>query len=164
MIPDSEMESLAQLYAADRIARIAHYGQLSKYDNQPYILHVERVATTVTIAGTFLRQTQARTVAWLHDVVEDCEWFGDDPEHRLAVAFSEPVVEAVLRLTRGWYVARRGSYGDYIQNILDSGNELAVAVKIADLRDNMRPSCPPDLRSRYEWAHRLLTEWERAAR
>jgi (p)ppGpp synthase/HD superfamily hydrolase len=70
-----------------------------------------------------------RTVAALHDVVEDSEeWTLDRLREE---GFSEEVVEAVDYLTR-----REGeTYEAFVERA--SGNPIARRVKLADLADNM---------------------------
>lgn len=38
------------------------------------------------------------------------------------------------------------------------GHEAAISVKLADLRDHLRPNCPEQLRPRYELALTVLTQ------
>ena len=51
------------------------------------------------------------------------------------------------------------SYEAYIA-VLASGNLLAIAVKLADLRDHLDPNCPAELRPRYERAIAVLVQAE----
>jgi (p)ppGpp synthase/HD superfamily hydrolase len=144
---------------AECIARIAHRRQKEESTGEPYIWHVERVVALVQrgTLGHYLRE-EAAAVAWLHDVVEDSDILGDAPDYSLlAGGFSEQVVEAVMLLTRGWHVAKSASYEEYIRSIHESGNELARAVKLADLSDHLRPNCPERLRLKYERALEALT-------
>ena len=102
------------------LAVASHTGQTDKY-NQPYILHVLGVAGRV-------RSIEEKTVAFLHDVVEDTDITLADLLER---GFSERIVEAVDCLTR-----RKGeSYDAFVERI--APNPLARAVKLADLEDNM---------------------------
>jgi (p)ppGpp synthase/HD superfamily hydrolase len=102
------------------LAVASHSGQTDKY-NQPYILHVLGVAGRV-------RSIEEKTVAFLHDVVEDTDTTCADLLER---GFSERVVQAVDCLTR-----RKGeSYDAFVERI--APNPLARAVKLADLEDNM---------------------------
>jgi len=148
---EPEATATAELALAERMARFAHRGQKEESTGDDYILHVERVVA-LTAGGA-----DAKAVAWLHDVVEDCDLFGNDPDDLLRVMFSAPVVEAVLELTRGWHVATAEPYADYIEHIRLSGNDLALKVKLADLADHLRPNCPERLRKRYERAWQALT-------
>jgi (p)ppGpp synthase/HD superfamily hydrolase len=105
---------------AIKIAVDAHAGQLDRY-GQPYILHVLRV---MQAGGN--REEQICGV--LHDVVEDSDWTTED---LLAEGFPAPIVEVVRLMTIESGV-------DYQEKMDDlEGNELAVRVKLNDLRDNM---------------------------
>lgn len=105
---------------AIRLAALEHANQVDKQD-LPYILHVFRVAASVTT-------DEERTVAWLHDIVEDTRCTIEDLE---ITGFRPCILEAVAAITRD----KRESYESYIRRV--SLNALATAVKIADLRDNL---------------------------
>lgn len=129
---------------AENIARLAHAGQVEKYGDAPYITHIERVVAGVT-------SDDAKAVAWLHDVLEDTSW----TEHKLRKAgIPRHVVEAVVILTR----VKPMTYADYIDTIKVSGDPLALAVKVADLKDHLRANHEPPghLRPRYVAALALL--------
>lgn len=107
---------------------------LKKIDKggQPYIFHPLRVAERV--AGD-----REKTVAFLHDVVEDSE------EHTLESlaedGFPEDITDAIDALTK------RDSepYEDYLARV--KLNAMATVVKISDLEDNLDTSRlpgPPD--------------------
>lgn len=103
---------------AKEIATIAHKGQIDKA-GKPYVKHLEAVASKV-------EGKEEKTVAWLHDVLEDTDYTQD----QLSVFFPQAIVEAVEALTK-----RRGeSYEDYLRRI--SENPLAIKVKLADLEHN----------------------------
>jgi (p)ppGpp synthase/HD superfamily hydrolase len=146
----------AMLQSAERQARQAHAGQLEELTGDDYIHHVERVVALV-------EGDEAKAVAWLHDVLEDTTVSADD---LLAAGVSETVVEAVRLLTKPKadpHVSpeqKHRSYQDYINTLLDGGNALALAVKMADLRDHLRPMdrevLTASMRQRYETALRTL--------
>jgi hypothetical protein len=166
------------LILAERIARFAHLGQYEESTDRPYIEHVERV---VALVGT----ADEQIVAWLHDVCEDCDAFADDKAAKLqALGFRPVIIDAVLLLTRGWFVSHRESYDAYINSLMypidaidgDPSNHtrgvserarwLAIVVKIADLRDHLRPDTPPAFwqrhpqhAERYAHAHAKLEAW-----
>jgi hypothetical protein len=140
----------SELQIAERIAREAHAGQKEESTGDDYIRHVERVVA-LSPEGD-----QVKAVAWLHDAIEDSNFTAAELGR---AGVSEAVVDAVVLLTR----ADNGTamivhtYQQYIDSIKASGNLLAIAVKIADLRDHLRPNCPERLRPRYEKALRILT-------
>jgi (p)ppGpp synthase/HD superfamily hydrolase len=93
--------------------------------------------------------------ALLHDVVEDTDV---TVEALHAVGYPDHVVEAVELLTHD----KDGiSYHDYVRQIRDSGNDLAIQVKIADNTTNLEgvdvvfPDAPW-MRERYEKSLRIL--------
>jgi (p)ppGpp synthase/HD superfamily hydrolase len=118
-------------------AALMHDRQTDK-SGAPYIFHPIRVASTFT--DEFLQ-----TIAVLHDVVEDTKMTLAD----LDAMFPQGVVNAVDALTR-----REGeAYEDFIQRV--ARNPSARKVKIADIRDNLRPGAE-HLRPRYEAALKVL--------
>jgi len=128
------------------LATQAHAGQVDKA-GVSYILHPLRVMFRV-------RSEVERTVAILHDVVEDTSiTLGDLRE----AGYSEEILEAVDHLTR-----REGeTYRQFIERVRE--DELARIVKLADLEDNMDPSRNPNpteeisgLRTRYQRAYKVL--------
>jgi len=138
---------VTELEMAEKIARLAHTNQHEESTGDPYIRHIERVVERVTARH---HDPGAPIVAWLHDVVEDSEWTVDDLRLN---GISEPVITAVVLLTR----VPGQTYATHIDAIKESKNPLAIAVKIADLYDHLRPNCPARLLSRYEKAWVTLT-------
>jgi (p)ppGpp synthase/HD superfamily hydrolase len=133
---------MAELQIAELIARYAHHGQKEKLTGDDYIHHVERVVAKV-------EGNEAKTVAWLHDVMEDSGLLYSDLER---AGISDKTVEAVFLLTR----VPSETYAEYIFRLRASGNALAIYVKLADLEDHLRPGCPEGLRHRYEVALGIL--------
>jgi (p)ppGpp synthase/HD superfamily hydrolase len=117
---------------------------------QPYIGHLLRVSNAL-----MAESEEVRTIAWLHDILEDCpEWDMD----KLRSFFSESIVVAVDLLTH----KSEDSYDDYLQKILT--DERCVKVKLADLKDNMdltrlETLSESDLKrvQKYHKAYKLLT-------
>lgn len=115
-------DKTSQIAAAKAIATIAHRFQTDKI-GVAYIEHPRRVAARLT-------DPTHVAAAWLHDVIEDCGVTADD---LIAAGISQEVVDAVVLLTRtdankgdGYYLAIRK-------------NRIALAVKLADIEDNMDP-------------------------
>lgn len=105
-----------------RIAVSAHEGQKDMVGN-PAILHVLAV-------GLMGKTDLEKKVGVLHDVVEDSDVTLADLRAR---GVEEGVLEAVDLLTH-----RSGmSYEDYVKNIVNSGNEMAIRVKLNDLHHNL---------------------------
>lgn len=111
---------VATIEDAIALAVKSHRGQTDKY-HLPYILHVLGVASRC-------RTVEEKTVAFLHDVVED----GHATFAQLRrLGFSERVIAAVDCLSR-----RKGeTYDHFVDRI--APNPLARIVKLADLEDNM---------------------------
>ena len=108
---------------AVRIAREAHAGQVDK-SGADYIGHPLRVMDAV-------ETTEAKTVAVLHDVVEDTPITIDDLR---AGGFSEPVLAAVDAVTK-----RKGeTLAESMARVV--AIPLARTVKLADVADNSDPS------------------------
>lgn len=105
-----------------RMAVSAHEGQKDMVGN-PVILHVLAV-------GLMGKTDLEKKVGVLHDVVEDSDVTLADLRAR---GVEEGVLEAVDLLTH-----RSGmSYEDYVKNIVNSGNETAIRVKLNDLHHNL---------------------------
>ncbi len=89
-------------------------------NGEPYINHTLRVVDAMTTE-------EEKTVAMLHDVLEDSEMSISD---LMEQGFSRPVLEAVADLTKKSDM----TYFDYIEDICS--NELATKVKLAEIEDN----------------------------
>jgi len=124
---------------AIKIACDVHRYQIDK-GGEAYILHSLRVMLS-------MKTEDERVVAVLHDVFED----GDSIEH-IRKSLTEKQEQALYLLTRD----KSETYEEYIAAICSSGNDIAVAVKIADIRDNLRDdrskNISASLRGRYEKA------------
>ncbi len=106
-----------------RMAIDAHEGQ-KDLDGNPVILH----PLTVGMMG---RNREEMIAGFLHDVVEDTELTFEDLTAR---GVDEVIVEALRLLTH----EKGMDYYDYVQRIIDSGNEVAIHVKQADLTHNLK--------------------------
>lgn len=110
----------------------AHKDQIDK-SGMPYVFHPFHLAEQM--------KTEDETiVALLHDVVEDTDTTIED---LISMSFNENVIEAISLLTHDANV----DYFDYVRAIKE--NEIARAVKLADLRHNSDIS---RLRIVDEWA------------
>ena len=112
-------ESMATLERAIEIAARAHTGMVDR-GGAPYILHPLRVMLAQI-------SNEARIVAVLHDVVEDCdvtiEQLSDE-------GFTPHVLDGIVSVTK-----RPGeSYPDFVARA--GANPLGRLVKLADLTDN----------------------------
>jgi (p)ppGpp synthase/HD superfamily hydrolase len=112
---DSETIGAALQFAYER-----HAGQTDKI-GQPYILHCIRV---MIAAPPYLAY---QAVAILHDVIEDT----DATEAEVKAYFGDRIASAVIALTR----LPGEDYNVYLDRVKE--DKIALAVKIADLSDNM---------------------------
>lgn len=141
---------------ADAIAERAHRGQVDKVGGE-YIVHPRSVASRVAP-----REPEYIATALLHDVIEDSSFTANDLRK---AGIPESVVVAVTLLTRTDDVAPI----DYYAGIRT--DQMALAVKLADLADNTDPErlerLPADtqdrLRSKYRLAYSELGAAELAA-
>lgn len=126
------------LGSAIAYAAAAHSGQYRKFSGDPYIVHPLRVMAAVQDRSIF-----ARIAAVLHDVVEDT----GVSLSRVQDLFGDEVSVLVDALT-----SRYGeTYADFITRVANSGPD-AIAIKVADLRDNLDGLGrldDPSLRKRY---------------
>ena len=139
---------MSTLEDAISLAVEAHRGQRDKA-GRPYILHPLRVMMR-------LETDEERTVAILHDVVEDTPWTLERLRER---GYPAPVLSALDALTK-----REGeTYEAFVERLRPDA--LARRVKLADLEDNMDVRRLPavteeDMRrlTRYVKAWRRLTQ------
>lgn len=136
------------LERAIEIAVNAHAGQTDKSD-APYILHPLRVMQDCD-------SEVAKTVAVLHDVIEDTPVTEADIREE---GFSDTVLLALRRVTK-----RDGeTYPEFIRRVEDDA--IAREVKLADIRDNMDlmrldPPLSEDDLERVQKYHRARTRLE----
>lgn len=125
-----------------QIATKAHEGQLDK-DGYPVILH----PITVGMMGS---TDEEKVAGFLHDVVEDTDWTFDA---LLEAGIPEGIVNALRLLTH----AEGVDYYDYVQNIIGSGNPIALQVKYNDLQHNFeRGKAYPHLQKKHGKALKMV--------
>lgn len=128
------------IFVARIVSRLAHRKQTDK-NGQPYWRHPARVAERCSTPVE-------KQVAYLHDVLEDTKV----SEKTLRRLFSAEVVDAVVALTH-LKSERRFAYLSRVRQ-----NDVAVAVKRADIADNTDPerlaALPSALRERLEAKYR----------
>jgi len=106
---------------AMQIAFDAHIEQVDK-TGLPYIYHPFHIAEQMT-------DEVSVCAALLHDVIEDTAVTFND---LTTLGIPNTVIEIIKLLTHDDTVP----YMDYVQKIKDSGNQQAIAVKLADLQHN----------------------------
>ncbi len=135
---DIGMNSSSLLEKAIAIATEAHSGKKDRY-SAPYILHPLRVMARV-------KSNVEKTVAILHDVVEDTDWTLEDLKKE---GFPAEILEALDSVTK-----RGGEdYDHFVER--SAANRVGRAVKIADLEDNM------DLRRLHEMSEKDCSRMQR---
>ncbi|MBO5107661.1 MAG: hypothetical protein J6B97_04400 [Bacteroidales bacterium] len=112
---------MSTLERAIQIATEAHKGQFDKAGRE-YIGHPIRVMEMG-------KTEDEKIVGVLHDVIEDTDWTFERLE---AEGFSPEVIAALRCVTK---TSENENYDDFIDRV--KKNQLAVAVKINDLTDNM---------------------------
>ena len=88
----------------------------------PYLGHLQYVSNSFD-------DEDHKVVGMLHDIIEDTVV---SKTILLELGFSEEVVEAICILTRN-----DEDYYKYIDDIINSGNKLAIDIKLKDLEHNM---------------------------
>ena len=143
----TEAELRTAVEDAEKLAKQAHRGQVD-LAGTTYWYHIRRVARACERHGP-----AAEAAAWLHDTVEDTRVTIAELEE----AFPKEVWQAVQALTR-----RPGqTYRDYIEEMSDTKNRIAILVKLADLCDHAKhtPSAmTPGLARRYDMAYSRLVQ------
>lgn len=139
------------LEKAVSIATQAHAGQTDK-SGKPYILHILRVM----MKG---KDENEMICGVLHDLVEDTDWTF---EQLAEEGFPQHIIQALELVTK----KDNEDYSDFIERI--SHNDLAIAVKLNDLEDNMDVSRlnkvtekDAERLSKYINAHRYLKTYLR---
>ncbi len=123
-----------------------HKHQKRSFTNEPYINHPIRVANNKEV----LRYgSSGICVALLHDCIEDAE-YPEESDKYISQHFPGPVYESIKLLTHN---RLEKSYNEYIKDILNSKNELAIVVKYADSLDNSVPTSTMD----EKWIERCKT-------
>ena len=111
---------MSDLTTAIKIACDVHADQRDKA-GEPYILHPLRLMQRFKDKSTMI-------VAVLHDVVENSQ---HDLNFIQAQGFDKSILEAVYAITK----RKNEAYKDFIERL--SLNDMAVKVKIEDLKDNL---------------------------
>jgi hypothetical protein len=123
------------------IARHSHDGQLTRHGS-PLTDHVERVAAAVPDA--------ARTVAFLHDVLEKTETRLDDLCRRGLTPVERAALELVTRRDGETFERHTLRIGD----AEGRAGAIARSVKLADLEDHIGLRDDANNEPPYQWARR----------
>ena len=109
------------LELARQLSKEYHKGQVDKAGVDYFSGHITSVVNGVNTL-------EEKTVAYLHDTAEDTKLTYVD---LMVLDFSDRVINAVIALTKD----KKESYKDYLKRV--KANELATAVKLSDLTNNM---------------------------
>lgn len=122
----------AKVLGAVLFATQAHAGQLRKFAaNEPYVMHVFRVATMVAQVG---EDTDTICAAILHDVLEDCPQVTHEDIHD---TFGNDVYEMVFALTDcDLSVGNRKTRKAFDRERLAAASSAVQTIKMADMIDN----------------------------
>jgi (p)ppGpp synthase/HD superfamily hydrolase len=129
--------------AAYKMSEAAHEGQFRRDGKTPYFNHVKQVVSGVS-------GWKAKTVALLHDTVEDKRLSYDDLRD---AGLPNDVIEGVRAMTKPDGMP----YLDYIKNIV-LPNELARQVKLADMKANLADKPTERQVKKYEEAMKLFKD------
>lgn len=146
-----------KLVLAYEVAKKFHAGQKDRA-GKDYIYHVKFVSDQVLPLGE-----EYALVGMLHDTLEDTAM----DRGTLEQLFGKTVADAVALLTHD----KKVPYLDYVRQIKESGNPYAIAVKKADLRNNMDLIRLPEVTEKdrkrvekYRKAYGILSEEQQADR
>lgn len=109
------------LELARQLSKVYHRKQVDKGGVDYFSGHITSVVNGVDTI-------EEKTVAYLHDTAEDTKLTYVD---LMVLDFSDRVINAVIALTKD----KKESYKDYLKRV--KANELARAVKLSDLTNNM---------------------------
>ena len=121
-------------YEAMLFAREKHKDQVRKYIGEPYFNHLaEVVAISMSVGwqASMIYPDKIMAVAWLHDVVEDCEV----NLHHLNGLFGGDVADGVLMLS-DLETGNRAQRKEYARDRLSSSPGWIQTIKCADLISN----------------------------
>ncbi len=130
---------------AQGMACEAHAGQTRRDEITPYIKHPAKVVDILTDWRWEYRDERLwcqMAIAWLHDVLEDTEFTAEDIRN---ADIPETVIRSVETLTKN----PGEDYDAFIQRIVDSKDEDARQVKLADIVANLSDNPKPKQMIKY---------------
>ena len=123
-------KDMERIMTAIELCRKLHAGQVDKC-GQPYWIHPFTVAMSYFSGYRDIKSISFAIVGLLHDIPEDTGMAAEALAQLIELTDEE--IAALQLLTRQDGV----SYDEYIDSIIESGNEIAINVKINDLLHNM---------------------------
>ncbi len=121
------------LGTAIALAAERHRDQTDK-QGVPYVFHLIAVSSQ-------LRGEEFKMAGYLHDIIEDTSTTFDE---LVRLGCPETVVDAIRLITHTNPQPSPEVYFEDIQRIADSGNQIAIDVKWADLTHNSDPNRVPN--------------------
>ena len=140
-------KNMERLMTALELCRKLHAGQVDKC-GQPYWIHPFTVAMSYFSGYGDVKSISCTIVGLLHDIPEDTGMAVEALAQLIELTDEE--IAALKLLTRQDGV----SYDEYIDSIGESGNEIAIYVKLYDLLHNMNLD-------RFTEAGIAITNWDK---
>ena len=140
-------KDMERLMIALELCRKLHAGQVDKC-GQPYWIHPFTVSMNCFSGYGYVKYISRAIVGLLHDIPEDTGMSVDALLQLIELTDEE--VAALKLLTRQDGM----SYSQYIDSIGESGNEIAINVKLDDLLHNMNLD-------RFTEAGIAITNWDK---
>lgn len=123
------------------------YGR-TDLDGMPTVLHALEVGRSGQDIDTMI-------VGYIHDVVEDTDTTFEDLER---MGFTQRVIAAAKLCTRDKSTT---TYDEYLQRIINSGNQTAMNVKVNDLSHNLSRGKKTEQKAKEENNEQLLQKIQR---
>jgi len=141
---------MINLKIIEEFATKAHQDQ-TRWNGDPYITHPKRVAAS-------LNDERFKATAFLHDVLEDTDQTEENIRRVFVLAGCGPILTDGIMKDLHLLTHNKSdmSYASYIQRLLLRASYIALYVKMADLRDNLRDLKPGQRRDKYELAYLVL--------
>lgn len=129
--------------AAEMLATLCHQGQYRRDGRTAYIIHPMMVAHAVP--------DRLKPIAWLHDAIEDCP-YTIEAMRPLLDLLPRYIADAVMALTKR---PEDDYFDDYLPRV--KANPDALAVKLADIANNLSDQPTPEQSEKYAKALAYLT-------
>lgn len=143
---------------AQRMASIAHHGQVRKLSNLPYIVHPSRVASNVMHYYNFDKDSTQLTnlviAAYLHDSLEDTNL----TESEIEITFGNEVLSLVKEVTTDKEKKKLfESKGHYLADKMLHMTDRALFLKLMDRLDNITDLSSSDSNNEFPIRYRNET-------
>jgi len=125
---------MCDILKAAKFAALCHRGQFRKYNHDPYIYHVMRVAGRTAIQD--IATNELVIAAWLHDVIEDCGVKRSYIDYEYG-SLVEKYVSALTNTSKSVSKSRQARKILDAERIKLIPNECKV-IKLIDRIDNLR--------------------------